>query len=384
MKHQILGIDASNISSGGGALHLIRILENENADFFPKIFIWGFKDLLDKLPNNCGLIKIAIPKICSNIFLRLIWQIYTFSSRKRLRIDILFVPGGLFLGGFRPFVTMFQNMQVFDLAELNEEFFGLSWIRLRLLKIGQAYTFKRSNGLICLSEHSIQFLRLNYPRLIKFCKTAVIGHGIDSNLLSIARRPINFSESTIAVKFLYVSTIKAYKHQWNIIRALSEISSKNLGIELHLIGGGDSRALSKMHVAIVKQTKEYINFRVKYHGDLAYEDVKVFYAQCDCFVFASSCETFGIALLEAMGSSLPIVASNSGPVPEILRDAGLYFDPRKVIEIRTAAEVIISELKNNKYNNVVARNYSMKYSWDKCSLETFSFINLVLANSLND
>jgi len=381
IKNYILGIDASSISSGGGALHLIRILENKNTEFFSKIIIWGFQSFLEKIPDDSVLIKIPIPNICSNILFRFLWQIYTFSSKKKLGIDILFVPGGLFLGSFKPFVTMFQNMQVFDIAELNEEFFGLSWIRLRLLNIGQSFTFKRSNGLICLSDYSIQFLRLNYPSLIKNCKTSVIWHGIDSDLLSTVRHQKNYSKSTIVVKFLYVSTIKAYKHQWNVIKALSEISSVNLGVELHLIGGGDSSALSRMYTEIGKQTAKSTNFQVKYHGDLPHDDVKAIYAHCDCFVFASSCETFGIALLEAMGSSIPIIASNSGPIPEILRDAGLYFNPRKTMEIKAAAEAFVVELKNNKYNNPVAKNYSMKYSWDKCSLETFCFINYVLANS---
>ena len=34
---------------------------------------------------------------------------------------ILFVPGGLYLGGYRPYVTMFQNMQIFETSEKNRE-----------------------------------------------------------------------------------------------------------------------------------------------------------------------------------------------------------------------------------------------------------------------
>ena len=47
------------------------------------------------------------------------------------------------------------------------------------------------------------------------------------------------------------------------------------------------------------------------------------------FVFASSTETFGISLLEAMAVGMPIVCSDKSSLPEVLQNGGLYFDFKK-------------------------------------------------------
>jgi glycosyltransferase involved in cell wall biosynthesis len=380
-NHFNLGIDASSISIGGGAIHLIRIIENYDINKFNTIYIWGFSNLLDKIPDRIDIIKIPIPNIYSNIFLRIFWQIYTFSFSKNININLLFVPGGLYLGLFRPFVTMFQNMQVFEMSELNREFFSVNWIRLILLRLGQSYTFKRAHGLICLSRHSVNFLGQNYKHIIKSSNITLIKHGIDPDFFNIERHSLNHSINPIVIRFLYVSTIKSYKHQWNIIQAISGISIKNVVIELHLVGGGDSKYLAKMDAAI--RNNNNINFKINYHGDVNYKNLKIFYENANCFIYSSSCETFGIALLEAMSSALPIACSNMGPASEILKDSGLYFNPLNIHEIKIVVEKLINSLIIcDKYNNLQARKYAEEYSWHKCSRETFSFLKLILAERL--
>ena len=50
-------------------------------------------------------------------------------------------------------------------------------------------------------------------------------------------------------------------------------------------------------------------------------------ADANLFVFASSCENMPNTLVEAMAIGLPIACSDRGPMPEVLRDGGVYFDP---------------------------------------------------------
>ena len=79
MKIDILFIDAISISSkGGGATHIIEILNYAKIDRykFKKIYIFGSKLLLDKIPNYDYLIKITNPLIESNIFLRYFFIIF--------------------------------------------------------------------------------------------------------------------------------------------------------------------------------------------------------------------------------------------------------------------------------------------------------------------
>jgi len=78
--------------------------------------------------------------------------------------------------------------------------------------------------------------------------------------------------------------------------------------------------------------------------------------QADLFVFASSCETFGISLLEAMAVGLPIACSNKSSLPETLQDGGEYFDPEDDQSIASAVKrLILDPVSRKKLLRVVER-----------------------------
>ena len=83
----------------------------------------------------------------------------------------------------------------------------------------------------------------------------------------------------------------------------------------------------------------------------------------DIFIFASSSETFGISLVEAMALGMPIVCSNKSSLPEILRDGGLYFDPSNDFELSNQINKFIKNKKLREKNLKKAFNLSLRYSW---------------------
>jgi len=63
-----------------------------------------------------------------------------------------------------------------------------------------------------------------------------------------------------------------------------------------------------------------------------YDEMPAVFAQASCFVLASLPTTwweeqFGMVLAEAAAAGLPILASESGAIPEVLRGAGTLFPP---------------------------------------------------------
>jgi glycosyltransferase involved in cell wall biosynthesis len=94
----------------------------------------------------------------------------------------------------------------------------------------------------------------------------------------------------------------------------------------------------------------------------------------DIFVFASGCEAFGITLLEAMAMGLPIASSNRSSIPETLQDGGLYFDPERPSEIASAIERIILDPALRANLSKRANELANRYSWERCSSETWGFI----------
>ncbi len=88
------------------------------------------------------------------------------------------------------------------------------------------------------------------------------------------------------------------------------------------------------------------------------------------FLFPSAYEGFGIPVLEAMASGVPVVASNRASLPEVCGEAALFIDPDKPDElvkamIRLAGnEALRRELINKGYQRI------KNFSWDKTAAQT--------------
>jgi hypothetical protein len=101
------------------------------------------------------------------------------------------------------------------------------------------------------------------------------------------------------------------------------------------------------------------------------------------FVFASSCESFGITLLEAMASKLPIFSSNMSGIPTTAGKKIIYFDPLNHFSI-------YKKLKENLVNTVPIKNMVnsykkilTKFKWKESSKETIKFIKEVHDKNYN-
>ena len=94
----------------------------------------------------------------------------------------------------------------------------------------------------------------------------------------------------------------------------------------------------------------------------------------DIFIFASSCETFGITLLEGLAAGMVIACSNKSSIPEIIEDGGLLFDPENHLSIHKTIMTLIDNANLRFKLSKKSRKLASKYSWKRCSHETFNFI----------
>jgi glycosyltransferase involved in cell wall biosynthesis len=82
---------------------------------------------------------------------------------------------------------------------------------------------------------------------------------------------------------------------------------------------------------------------------------------------------------------MPIVCSNRGPMPEVLQAAGIYFNPEDPADIAQAIKKLIINFDLRFQLSENAKSLADKYSWARCSNETFSFLieNLNNTNQYN-
>ena len=83
-------------------------------------------------------------------------------------------------------------------------------------------------------------------------------------------------------------------------------------------------------------------------------------------------------LIESMCIGLPIACSDKGPMPKILKDGGVYFDPEDERSIKKSIEKIINSDKLRIKISSKAKKLSAQYSWKRCSNETMEYISELL------
>ncbi|MBI2451017.1 MAG: glycosyltransferase [Parcubacteria group bacterium] len=88
-----------------------------------------------------------------------------------------------------------------------------------------------------------------------------------------------------------------------LIRAFGEIKKKRNAVKFILIGDGPYLGELKVLAAKLKISESII-----FTGAISHETLPFYYQLADVFVFSSLTETQGIVIIEAIGSSLPIVA----------------------------------------------------------------------------
>ena len=148
-----IAIDASNILDGGGITHLTQLLSiyadrNEHTFVLLTADAGPFKDYL-----RDNITVSIIEAFKGNVFKRNIWLWR--SSKKWMEdnnIDILFNPGGGYIGAFRPYVTMCRNMLIFQSDQRKLYGFSKTFFRLKILEFVHNKSIKNASGTIFISE----------------------------------------------------------------------------------------------------------------------------------------------------------------------------------------------------------------------------------------
>jgi glycosyltransferase involved in cell wall biosynthesis len=369
-----IGIDASNLLLGGGVTHLDELLRAADPERhrFSEVIVWGRRATLDRLPQKPWLILRSEPELERNLLRRSLWRMRRLDGLLRQAgCDLLFVPGGSYLGAFRPFVTMSRNLLPFDDAAVHK--YGFSWMRLkmRLLRRVQTATFRSASGVIFLTASARNWVTRVTGSLPG--RTEIIPHGISSRFSRNPSPQLPLEHYSIARPFrlLYVSNLQPYKHHAPLVAAVRTMRDEGYPLALDLVGAGSIAAEQELK-RIVDEAGG-ASEGIAYHGSVNYSALPGFYHRADVFVFASSCENLPNILLEAMAAGLPIACSNRSVMPEVLGEAGLYFDPESPQSMSQALKILLNDPALRARLGEAARRRVADWSWPRCADMTFAF-----------
>jgi glycosyltransferase involved in cell wall biosynthesis len=367
-----VGINASRARSGGAKSHLIGVLNEVKPELYgiKEIHVWSYDALLDLLPNKIWLVKHSVQKKETSIFKELLWERYTLNKElKAMKCSILLNIDAGTVCDFSPAVTMSRDMLSYEPGELKRYGFSYLGLRLFLLRYVQNRSLSRANGVIFLSKYASEVIQKSCGKLKNI---AIIPHGIGDNFKLNHSRiwPI---EKGSQIKCLYVSPIWLFKHQWTVVKAIEHLRGEGFNLDLYLVGSNttkDAMKLLESQLMISDPEMKYVTLT----GEVEHAMLTEYYKHCDIFIFASSCENMPNTLIEAMGAGLPIACSDRGPMPEILKDGGIFFNPEDTESLIFAIREIINNINLREKIVIRGKELSEQYSWSRCADETFKFI----------
>ncbi|HHP7231344.1 MAG TPA: glycosyltransferase [Xenococcaceae cyanobacterium] len=166
---------------------------------------------------------------------------------------------------------------------------------------------------------------------------------------------------------LYVGRVSAEKQIDQIKPVLEAIPEAHLAI----VGDGPNREALEAHFA---GTNTY------FVGYLQGLELASAYASADAFIFPSRTETLGLVLLEAMAAGCPVVAANSGGIPDIVTDAenGYLFEVNDPDGAVTATKRLLEATAEREQLRIKARIEAEKWGWAAATRQLQSYYREVV------
>ncbi|MCX5694948.1 MAG: glycosyltransferase family 1 protein [Candidatus Omnitrophica bacterium] len=294
-------------------------------------------------------------------------QIWIPLALKKESVDLVHFPAfppGFFIN--TKFVMTLHDATMWRYANT------LSWKNKLYMKPLCNIAIRRAEKIITVSESSKK-------DLVEFCdiydsKIVNTSESISDNFKVIESKSylekIKIKHNLPDKFILSVCSLEPRKNLLILLEAYAKFKkiAPNVSHKLVLVGrkawGSDAVAkiISKLNIGT----------EVKVIGHVIIDDLVGIYNLTDLFVYPSIYEGFGLPPLEAMACGVPVIASNTSSMPEVLDDAAILTDPHdsdqianKMAEVLTDSGLKI-KLKEKGLERV------KNFSWDKVAEKTLN------------
>lgn len=221
-----------------------------------------------------------------------------------------------------------------------------------------------ADGIICVSQATkndlIRLLEIDSQKI------KVIHHGNSLTINPSLPKLINTSY------ILYVGQRDGYKNFKLLMKAFAQSPQINNDFKLICFGGGKFKAEE------IRLFKEYhLLEKVAYYSGPD-EILANLYKYAALLVYPSLYEGFGFPPLEAMFYGCPVVVSNRSSIPEVVEQAGAYFDPNSLDELVAKMECVLGDTVYRDRLIAAGRKQAEKFDWERCVTETVNFYSSLL------
>jgi len=259
-----------------------------------------------------------------------------------------------------PVVTTYHTDYIFVIRFYKRYFLEkLAW---QVIK----FNYKNCHLIFCPSKFVVNTLKTR-----KITNTALLNHGVDTNVFNPQKASKKLREKLqadgkklvlYAGRIVWEKGLKTLADAYKILEDRKDI--------LFVIAGKGS----------AKKELQKLMPKARFIGHLDAKTLSEIYASSDIFVFPSLTETFGLAILEAMASGLPVIGADVGCNRELIENNfnGILFSPRSPHKLAKA-------IVNLATNDELRQNLSQKAAesgkqkpWDEIIKQLLVYYDLLV------
>ncbi|MDP8231796.1 MAG: glycosyltransferase family 1 protein [Candidatus Zophobacter franzmannii] len=315
--------------------NVIRELSKEN-----QLTILMPEDEIENFPiKNENITFLPAPKFTKKAILSMIWHLFILPFKiKKSDYDLIFLPAGnRRLLSFYPLPTVvtFHDLSQFHIENKYDKF------RMFYIKKIVPYYLKKAPAVMAISKSTaddmMQFYGMSRDKIV-----------INYNGYNSDRFSADLDASDVRMKYhltkdylLYIARIEhPGKNHLNLVKAYEKLPQELRDKYDLVLPGSDWNGAEEVHSYVSTSS---VNPNIKFLGFVPDEDLPPLYCGAKLYVFPSLYEGFGIPLVEAMASGIPVICSDCSSLPEVGGEAVKLFNPKSVESIASTIAEVLSD-----------------------------------------
>jgi len=172
-----------------------------------------------------------------------------------------------------------------------------------------------------------------------------------------------------ATLFVYVGGMNPHKNLLGLLRAMPAVVARHPQVHLAIVGDTSGKGFwdnvpeLKEFVRSHPPLERHVHFTGYLHDDQLVELLN----GAAALVFPSLWEGFGLPAVEAMSCGVPVLASRLSSLPEVIGDAGMFFDPKQPDDIAACLNEFVATPERHRQLREIALARARTFTWERAA-----------------
>jgi alpha-1,3-rhamnosyl/mannosyltransferase len=202
-----------------------------------------------------------------------------------------------------------------------------------------------------------------------------VSEAFRSDVAPEQRRRVAERYDLTAPYLLFLGGAKPHKNVQNVVRAFAE--ARRTGDLPHVLVLAGAMPENTARLEALLSALE-LNASVRRPGIVPEEDLPALYAGAAVFLYPTLYEGFGLPVVEAMASGVPVLTSTTSALQEIAGGYAYVVDPMDIDAIaRGIRELALKESARSHFAEL-GRKRALDFSWDKAAEKTLEVYRAAL------